>query len=213
MRASKSFQDQQLRCGSYLETFALLEVGSGKHRGETQMLCLNFDSSPASPRVLLGAGVSLRCPGTSPLGNTHTLPGGPVCLGVPAPLTTGPCLGTPLFPGDPGVWVLCSAAIAWWWVPLLLGLAPGIPGNPGVQAGRPSLCQHPRSLGCTPACSAFGTPFSRHGSAVTLLELLPRTPDISTAWRPLSRLLCHSPLSLWVRHGTQGHPTHQGPSS
>lgn len=66
-------------------------------------------------------------------------PSEPYCpLGTQAPRFR---LGTLLFPGDPDIWVLCFGAMRWWWVPLMLVLAPWLPGNQGIQAGGPALWQ------------------------------------------------------------------------
>lgn len=62
-----------------------------------------------------GTQVSGTCLETRP----PPLPGHPGARAAP---------GNLLFPGEPGIWVLCSGAMAGWWVSLMLVLAPWLPG-------------------------------------------------------------------------------------
>lgn len=77
----------------------------------------------------------------------------------------GLLLGTLLFPGDPGIWVLCFGAMGWWWVPLLLVLAPWLPGNPGIQAEVPGLWHWVALVSWLPEVHpcllCFGSPIQR----------------------------------------------------
>ncbi|KAM6296680.1 sperm acrosome membrane-associated protein 6 [Aegotheles albertisi] len=55
--------------------------------------------------------------------------------------------------------------MGWWWVPLMLVMAPWLPGSPGIQAGRPGLWQWVALVswlpGVHPCLLCFETPIQR----------------------------------------------------